>query len=171
VYREVEDHAAETIGKALANAQPEAIENSVRVFQRFLGDMCDGIAPLSESYSVNRADTPEERSSARGFMARSLVRESWEQSITENFVSSQRECLIMRSRDSILAALEIDLSSRAIVNCGWHESVSPWVLLSFVGHAAMLYPELQRSLLSLSESCQPLRAYLACRNVPIAANR
>ncbi len=171
VYQEVEDRAAERIHKALANAQSEAVGKSVGVFQRFLGDMGEGIAPLSESYAVTRVDSADERSTARGFIARCLVRERWERSIPEHFVSADRECLIMRSQDAVLSALEIDLASRAVVNCGWDESVSPWVLSSFVGFASISYQDLRRPLRDLCGLCEPLHEYLACRDVPLATCR
>jgi DNA-binding MarR family transcriptional regulator len=161
VYFEIEALAAERIRNALSDAPVDDVAKATQVFARFLGDTGTGIPPLTPPLVVTAATSMAERSAARGFIARCLVRDNWEQSIPEDFVSSNRHCLTLRLDGALVAALDLDPAAKRIVSCGWNESISPWKLSAFLGHAMSLYPEIGDSLPIMRDSFAPLRAYLA----------
>lgn len=160
LYQGIEEGAAEQIRKALEGVKADDTARAVGVFRRFLGDSGEDVAPLGTDFSVTRVDTRDERTVARGHIARALVREGLERCIPEHFVSSSNECLVLRTQESVMAALELDLSNGKVLSCGWDESVSPWCLASFVGEALLRYPTMRRPLRRSCESFEPLSVYL-----------
>lgn len=163
LYNEIEAGAAEQIRKALAEIRADDVSRGIEVFRRFLGDCGEEVPPLAQAYSVTLIDSTDERSFARGLIARSLVRESWERCIPERFVSSSNECLLLRTGESVLAAIELDLSNGIVASCGWEESVSPWGIASFIGEVLLRYPMMRRPFRRSCEGFEPLRSYLGMK--------
>ena len=161
LYHEVEAGAGDLIREALVGASARETSSGVEVFRRFLGDSGEDVAPIAAGYQVIRVDSNDERALVRGLIARTLVREGLEHHIPERFVSASSECLELRTDESAVAALELDLASGTILSCGWDESVSPWGLASFIGEALLRYPEMRRPFRRSCESFEPVMAYLA----------
>lgn len=160
LYNEIEARAEDLIRGALAEANVRAVGSGVEVFRRFLGDSGEDVVPIAAGYKVLKVDSNNERALVRGLIARTLVREGLEHHIPERFVSSSSDCLELRSEESMVAALELDLASGMILSCGWDESVSPWRLASFIGEALLRYPEMRRPFRRSCERFEPLVAYL-----------
>jgi DNA-binding MarR family transcriptional regulator len=160
LYHEIEQRAEQLIRKAVAGVSAAEINGGVEVFRRFLGDSGEDVAPIAAGSKVIRVDSSDERALVRGLIARALVREGLEQHIPENFVVSSGECLELRTDDSVVAALELDLVTGMIRSCGWDESVSPWGLASFIGEALLRYPEMRRPFRRSCEGFKPLMVYL-----------
>jgi DNA-binding MarR family transcriptional regulator len=160
LYQEIEARSAEQIRRALVSVKASDVLEGVEVFRRFLGDCGEDVAPVTAGLKVEPITARDERSLVRGLIARSLVRQGLERYIPEHFVSSSSECVVLRTDEETIAALELDLNSGRILSCGWEDVVSPWGLASFIGEALLRYPAMKRPLKRSCESFEPLKAYL-----------
>jgi DNA-binding MarR family transcriptional regulator len=137
LYQEIEATAAKQIEDALRGESAEKVARAVQVFHRFAGDSAQGIPCLASHFLIEKVVSEQARKVARGFIARTLVRENLEDEIPEHLVSGKEECFLLREQGQIRAVLAGDTATGSITSVGWDESVSPWSLAAFIGSALL----------------------------------
>jgi DNA-binding MarR family transcriptional regulator len=132
LYSKIESHAETMFIQALKNEDKQKIQSAVSIFQKFLGDSGEGIAPLADSYEVQPANEVKAKCDCRGLIARSYVRDGRECSIPEVVASAANKTWMLKYEQKIVAVIDVDQEGKQITSSGWEEDVSGWILQSFL---------------------------------------